>query len=211
MNETTDASIQAMIAAERGEMADLLAALPADLWNRQTLCEGWRVREVIAHTTMPYRYSTPRIVLGIVMAGGNFNRFSDRAARRDAEAVASDRLVSCLRENVHHPWKPPGGGFAGALSHDVIHGLDITVGLGLDRQVPLERLQLVLDGVTPKNLKYFGVDLDGVELRATDLDFTLGSGSPVTGSAQDVLLAVSGRKLPPGHLHGVQAHRFTRS
>ena len=46
-------------------------------------------------------------------------------------------LAGAVRSNVGHPWQPPGGGFTGALSHDLIHGLDITVPLGLDRPVVL--------------------------------------------------------------------------
>jgi hypothetical protein len=61
-----------------------------------------------------------------------------------------EQLLACLRDNTRHPWNPPGGGVRGALSHDVIHGLDITVALGLDQRVPGERLRIVLDGVKPR-------------------------------------------------------------
>jgi hypothetical protein len=43
------------------------------------------------------------------------------------------------------------------------------VPLGIDRRVPEERMRLVLDGITPRNVKFFGVDLDGIQLRADDL------------------------------------------
>jgi hypothetical protein len=95
------------------------------------------------------------------------------------------------------------------LSHDIIHGLDITVPLGIDRRVPEERLRIVLGSSTPKQLKYFGVDLDGIQLRADDLDWTFGSGTPVSGAAQDLLLVLCGRTLPPGHLRGEPSQRFT--
>ncbi len=52
----------------------------------------------------------------------------------------------------------------GALSHDVIHGLDITVGLGLDRQVPSERVAMVLAGMRPRHIAFFGTDLAGDRL-----------------------------------------------
>jgi hypothetical protein len=91
----------------------------------------------------------------------------------------------------------------------VIHGLDITVALGLDRQVPPERVAVVLVGMQPKNLAFFRVDLNGIELRATDLEWTFGSGAPVTGLAQDLLLVLCGRRLPPGRLHGEAASPFT--
>jgi uncharacterized protein (TIGR03083 family) len=196
------------IAAERGELATLFESLPADAWDAPTLCVGWRPREVLAHMTMAFRLSMPRFLLEMVAARGNFNRMSDRRARRDAVELAPELLVQCLRDNVRHGWKPPGGGYVGALSHDVIHGLDITVGLGMDRRVPADRLRIVLDGLTPKQVSYFGTDLDGIELRATDLDFSIGSGSPVTGAAQDLLMVVCGRKLAAGHLDGPESSRF---
>jgi hypothetical protein len=125
--------------------------------------------------------------------------------------MSSDDLLGCLRANVAHPWKPPGGGLAGALSHDVIHGLDITVGLGLDRRVPLDRMALVFDAMTPKCVGYFGTDLTGVRLAATDLDWSHGTGTPVRATAQHLLLVVCGRRLPPGLLQGDAAARYSRN
>jgi hypothetical protein len=64
-----------------------------------------------------------------------------------------------LRQNERNPWKPPGGGLAAALTHDVIHGQDITVALDLDHPVPEERLRIVLHTITTqKSLKHFGPD-----------------------------------------------------
>ncbi|MEU7767315.1 maleylpyruvate isomerase family mycothiol-dependent enzyme [Nocardia sp. NPDC049190] len=205
----TDTEVRTAVRAERTELADLLSGLDAASWDASTLCAGWRVREVVAHITMPYRVSGPRFVLGMVKALGNFNRMADRSARDDAAALTSEDLVTSLRDNIDHPWKPPGGGFTGALSHDVIHGLDITVALGLDRSVPQDRMRLVLDAVNPKTVKFFGVDLEGIELRADDLDFSYGSGAVLSGSAQDLLLVLCGRRLPQGHLGGAPAARFT--
>ena len=125
----TDDGIRAAVTAERSEQADLLATLRPDQWDAPTLCAGWRVREVVAHTTMPFRASVGRTLVELVKARGRFNRMADRCARRDAAQMTSTQLLAALRDNVAHPWKPPGGGALGALSHDVIHGLDITVAL----------------------------------------------------------------------------------
>jgi hypothetical protein len=66
------------------------------------------------------------------------------------------------------------------LSHDVIHGLYITVALGINRQAPHERLRVVLEAIKPRQVEHFGVDLTGVQLQATDLNWTYGSDrSPV--------------------------------
>lgn len=206
----TTEQVRAAIAAERREQAELLSGLAPEQWDASTLCAGWRVREVVAHTTMPFRTSLPKIILELVAARGDFNRMSDRAARRDADRMSAEDLVAQLRDNAEHRWTPPGGGPVGALSHDVIHGLDVVVGLGLDPRVPPERVRMVLSAMRPWKIKYFGADLDGVELRATDVDWTFGSGAPVHGLAQDLLLVACGRQLPPGHLDGAAAQRFTR-
>jgi len=159
---------------------------------------------------MAFRYSLPQVIFGMVRARGSFHRMADRAARRDAEKLTSGELAACLRSNVNHAWKPPGGGYVGALSHDLIHGLDITVALGLDRRPPPERVEMVLGSLSPNQVSYFGVDLNGVQLQANDLDWSYGEGQPLIGRAQDLLLVVCGRKLPDGLLQGESASRFSR-
>ena len=205
MSET---QIRAAVAAERRAQVDLLASLPEAGWDTPSLCAGWRVREVVAHTTMAYRYSLPRVLVEMVRARGRFDRMADRAARRDAGQLSSGELLACLSANLDHPWTPPGGGPLGALSHDVIHGLDVSTALGRDDTASPERVVMVLGGLTPKQLTYFGVDLAGVELRATDADWSYGAGEPVTGRAQDLLLLACGRRLPAGRLTGRAAGRF---
>jgi uncharacterized protein (TIGR03083 family) len=202
--------IKDMIAAERGDLAALLAGLPAERWDEPTLCGGWRVAEVVAHITMPFRYSGRRFALELAKARGNFHAMSDRVARRDAGLLTTAELTAALAGNLNHPWKPPGGGYVGALTHDIIHGMDITTALGIGRRVPLERLGKILPSLaTPKIVKYFGIDLAGVQLRASDIDWTFGAGSPVVGTAQDLALVLCGRKLPAGSLGGEQSGRFT--
>lgn len=185
--------IAAATAAERERLADLLAGLTPDEWGADSLCAGWRVREVVAHMTMPYRHSGPSVLAGIAAHGGDFNRYADELARRDTAERSDAQLLADLRDNVRHPWQPPAGGQSGALSHDVIHGLDITEPLGRPRP-PADRVRLVLAGAGPMQLAFFGVDLTGRRLVATDTDLVLGDGDLVTAlPAADLLLAVAGR------------------
>jgi uncharacterized protein (TIGR03083 family) len=207
----TDTELAGLIAAERRELATVLGELPEESWNAPTLCAGWRVREVVAHMTMLYRYSTGRFLAELARSGGRFNRMADRCARRDGVGPTS-ALVSSMAESAGSVRAPKGVGYEGALIHDVIHGLDVTVPLGLERRVPEERLRAVLAGVTkPKSLQHFGAELDGVELRAEDLDWSFGSGTPVLGAAQDLALVICGRVLPAGRLRGAGSSRFTDS
>ncbi len=206
----TESELSVKIAAERRDLARVLSDLPASAWDAETLCAGWRVREVVAHMTMPFRYSAARFAAELARSGGRFNAMSDRIARRDAAAVSAADLLSILQDNATNPWKPPGGGYLGALTHDVIHGLDITVPLGIGRRVPADRLRAVLGAIAaPKARKHFGTDLSGVRLRAEDIDWASGSGQQLSGTAQDLALVLCGRKLPPGRLHGEHAARFT--
>ncbi|TQN37427.1 uncharacterized protein (TIGR03083 family) [Blastococcus colisei] len=204
-----DIGIRAAVAAERRAQVALYSSLSEQDWDRPSLCAGWRVREVLAHITMPFRYSLPRVAWEMVKARGSFDRLADRRARIDAQVLSSAQLWESLRDNIEHPWSPPGGGPLGALSHDVIHGLDVSTPLGLDDAASPERVGMVLAGLRPKNVAFFGVDVGGVELRATDIAWSHGSGEPVQGRAQDLLLLLCGRRIAAGRLEGPAADRFT--
>jgi uncharacterized protein (TIGR03083 family) len=206
----TEPQLTRQIAGERQDLADLLGALPERAWDAPTLCAGWRVRDLVAHVTMPFRYSGPRFAAELIRSGGRFHAMADRCARRDAARIPAAGLLAALRDNVANPWRPPGGGLAGALTHDVVHGLDVAVPLGIAREVPEDRLRIVLQAITePRAVKHFGTDLAGVELRADDIGWSFGTGEQVSGLARDLALVVCGRKLPPGRLRGSQAARFT--
>jgi uncharacterized protein (TIGR03083 family) len=202
-------NIRSETVAERTELAAMLESLSPSQWASPTLCEGWRVSEVVAHMTMPFRMSAPRFFLALARSRFRFDAMADRLARRDAARMSPADLLASMRANIEHPWNPPGGGPAGALSHDVIHGLDISVALGLPRHPPATRVGLVLSHMTARNTTYFGVDLAGIRLEATDLDWHYGSGEPIHGTAQDLLLLLCGRHLPAGSLSGPPAARFT--
>jgi uncharacterized protein (TIGR03083 family) len=179
--------------AERARLVRLLETLDTWQWGSSSLCAGWQVREVVAHMTMPYRTRPLRLLAGLARARFSFDRYADRAAHADTEATRDDDLLAQLRDNIRNPWKPPGGGAVGALSHDLIHGLDITEPLGLPAP-PTERIALVLQNTTPRGMKYFGVNLHGAQLVATDADAAIGEGTPVRMPVKDVLLVVTGRR-----------------
>lgn len=180
--------------AERERMVALLAGLSPEQWDASSLCAGWRVREVAAHITMPFRTKPLAFMAGLAGAGFSFNRFADRDASSTARKRSQSELVELLRGNIGNPWQPPGGGAAGPLSHDVIHGLDITEALGLPA-APTDRIALALGSAGPRQLKYFGVDLEGRRLIGTDADVAVGPGPvEVPLTAKEILLVVTGRR-----------------
>jgi uncharacterized protein (TIGR03083 family) len=201
----SDADLTSEIADEYRELADLLEAAPPSAWDAPSLCEGWRTREVVAHMTMPARYGTEEFMAEMAAAGGDFTRLSNTVAARDGAADPAS-LIGDLRSETLHAWEPPGGGQLGALTHVVIHGLDVTEAVPLGRTVPAGRLARVLGAADPR---VFGLDLSGVELRADDLDWSYGSGELVTGPAQVLALVMCGRTVPATRLSGPAAPRFS--
>ncbi|MFJ9444364.1 maleylpyruvate isomerase family mycothiol-dependent enzyme [Kitasatospora sp. NPDC101235] len=202
--------IREQIAAERRELAEVFAALTSEQWNSPSLCGGWRVREVAAHMSTGFRHSTARTVLELARSGGNVHRMADRIARRDAAAMTERELAAAMADHADHPWRPPVGGRIAALAHDAVHGLDITVALGLPARLPVARTTALLAGVTPRTLRFFGARIDGVRLEATDADWCYGHGPlAVAGRAEHLLLLAYGRRVPEGLLAGPGAGRFT--
>ena len=123
------------IAEEFIALAELLEAAGPPVWDVPSLCEGWRTREVVAHVTMPVRYEGPAFMAELEAAGGDFTRLSNTVAARDG-AMPTERLLADLRSEVLHSWQPPGGGEDGALTHCVVHCLDIIEASSLSRRVP---------------------------------------------------------------------------
>ena len=89
----------------------------------------------------------------------------------------------------------PSGGLLGAWSHDVIHSLDVTEGLGLPAGQPgTDSAGLG----SPKLSGAFNVDMAGRKLTATDLDgLAVGKGTEVLLPAKDILLVLTNRRPVP--------------
>ena len=202
---TTDETIdlQAAVAAEFRWLADALDGRADVAWDTPSLCAGWRVREVVAHMTMPVRYTPPEFYAELQACQGDFTALSNLVAARDA-ALPTATLIANLRDEAMHAWIPPGGGLIGALSHVVIHGLDITVPLGVARPAPDQTVPAVLDHLTlGGGHANFGFELDHLCMQATDMNWTFGFGTPITGTTADLALLISGRNLAPGRIgHG---------
>jgi uncharacterized protein (TIGR03083 family) len=213
-----------VIAAHRRWLAATLGELTADQWRGTSLCAGWTPAHVLAHMTMPFRISEAEFMAGLQRCGGDFTRFSDEIADRDSMLPSAD-LVDVLRANADNPWAPPGGGLAGALSHDVIHGLDITWPLALPQEIPPHAITNVLDMITSPlaldpgevraaeisaaengaaagHMTLFGFRLSGIRVRSTDLDWSAGDGEELAGRSRDLLPLLAGRLVPREYFHG---------
>lgn len=190
---------QSWVATTYSGLADLLTAAAADSWDAPSLCEKWLVRHVVAHVTMPVRLTFEQFGAEMAAAGGDFTVLSETVATRDAELALAD-LLDQLRSPKLHAWQPPGGGAAGALSHAVIHSLDVTIALECPAVTPIEAETAVLDQLAAANGTLFGVDLSGVRLEATDAEWSWGNGQLFRADSGSLVAAMSGRALPDGRM-----------
>jgi uncharacterized protein (TIGR03083 family) len=193
----------AEIADERRTLADLLSGLTDDQQNTQSLCSEWTVHDVVAHLVVPLEVSTPKFALAMLACRGDFDRANVRLAREQGRRPFGE-LTEVLRRRADSRFTPPGSGPEAPLTDLLVHGVDIRWPLGLPRDVPEERLHKSLTfltaapvrGVVPKGA------LGGLRFEADDIDWAHGSGPTVSGNAEALLLAITGRTTALGHLTG---------
>ena len=185
-----------LIAAHRRSLADALGTLTARQWQSPSLCAGWTATHVLAHQTMPFRISEADFMAGMGRCGGDFTKFSNEIAERDSK-LPPHELVKVLRDNADTRWIPPGGGLTGALTHDVIHGLDIAWPLELAYVIPVHATTTVLDAlVSAGSQTLFGFPLAGIRVAASDVDWSAGDGAELTGRSRDLVPLLAGRAVP---------------
>ena len=192
-----EAQIQQCVGRQLTRLADKLDTMP-DVAELPSLCDGWTVTNVLAHMTMPARYDLPAFMAELAAVDNDFDRLSELIAHRDG-LLPFERLVDDLRTDTMAQWVPPGGGARGALSHAVIHGLDITSAIDVERTCDDDACRLVLDFLTSDAATSFGGDASRISVRAVDVDWQHGTGNPNIAEAADIILALANRPRPGLH------------
>ncbi len=103
--------LHALIRDSFARLADSLEQQAPDVWDQPSLCAGWRVRDVVAHMTMPARLSDEHFGAELATVGGDFQRLSDTIAVRDGELPVAEHLTN-LRSPELAEWEPPGAAAA---------------------------------------------------------------------------------------------------
>jgi len=185
--------------AERTDLADFLATLTPEEWMAASLCEGWRVRDVVAHVM-----SFDGVGVGDMLRRAIRARFShvNQVGVDELAALTTDELLSRLRARLRPQGLATTFGGRLALLDVTIHHQDIRRPLGRPRQIPAERLRYVMgDAVRSPELPGWRL-ARGLRLVPTDLDWIHGSGPMITGTAEAILMAVTGRASAIGELDG---------
>ncbi|MFZ0906266.1 MAG: maleylpyruvate isomerase family mycothiol-dependent enzyme [Mycobacterium sp.] len=190
-----------MACEEREDFADFLDGLSPEQWEQPSLCELWRVRDVVAHVISYEELSRWQLVCrfakgGLVPPRVNAIGVTEYVGRSPRQL--SELMRTCI---------PPRGltsAFGGmiALVDGMIHQQDVRRPLGIGRVIPPHRLQRVLDIALRSPATRGARKARGVRLIATDLDWVYGDGLEVAGPGEAILMAMAGRPDALNQLSG---------
>jgi uncharacterized protein (TIGR03083 family) len=181
-----------LIHAEREALAQDLSSLDDAQWHTRSLCGGWSVREVLGHMTATARMTPARFFTGLASSGFRFNVMTARDVGRETARTPAEQLAE-FRRLIPATTHPPGPTEA-MLGESIIHAEDIRRPLGIVRKYPEEGVIRVADFFKGSNLLLGSKKrIAGLELRASDAEWTTGSGPEVSGPAISLVLAMTGR------------------
>jgi uncharacterized protein (TIGR03083 family) len=196
-----DTTTWKLIHKERASIADTLTTLNAAQWAQPSLCGGWSVRETAAHIVLGAEQTTPHFLGRMAANGFRFNTMMDRDARHTG-ALAPDRLIARLRARLTTTNKPPAPAMT-MLGEVAVHSDDIRRPLGLQHEsspdVLIALLELYKNASFPVGTKK---RIDGLRLVATDVGWSHGEGSEITGAAMPMVMVMTGRAAGLDELSG---------
>src|SRR5437660_8137603 len=107
------------IHAERRALAGDLAGLSDEQWSTTSLCEGWTVRDVLAHMTATAKITPPAFVTKLVGSGFSFRKLQAKDIETERGATPADTLDH-FRE-IETSSKHPPGPTATWLGEVIVH------------------------------------------------------------------------------------------
>ena len=94
------------VGVERLTLLAWLASLDQQDWDRPSLCEGWRVRDVVGHLITSFMVSPPKMAFRVVRAGGLSSAM--HAVALELGERDPNELMEILRNNASSTFRPPG-------------------------------------------------------------------------------------------------------
>jgi uncharacterized protein (TIGR03083 family) len=177
---------------ERQALVDDLRSLTDPQWATPSLCGGWSVRDVLGHMTATAELTAGSFFGGLIGSGFRFGAMQQKAIDKQNEGAPADTLAR-FKAQVDSTKHPPGP-VDSWLGETLVHAEDIRRPLGIQRTYPPDAAARVADFYRGSNLVVGGKKrAAGLTLRATDTDWTAGSGPEVSGPAIALALAVTGR------------------
>ena len=198
VTKPTRQQIADQIAEERREIVELCSKLRPEEWNLPSLCEGWEVRDVVAHVI-----GVQDGLMKIAMGGGP-DRANIRLVKESRNLPTStllSQLVSIIEPSLMI--KLVAMHF---LEDTWVHHRDIAWALSAERQEPAnpERVRMLLDGPITKWTKRY----PGLKFVASDSDWQAGEGLEVKGTGEAIIMGFFHRPAAFERLTGDGLGRF---
>lgn len=194
---------------ENADFSALLHELEPAEWERPSLCEGWRVRDVVGHILYGNELRLWTLPWKLARFGFSSDRSGKHYSIRRAEGRAPQELVRDFDRR--DPWAGTCKVFPPKLTllDRLTHHQDIRRALGRPRIIPEERLVAVLDA-TPQLGSVFGARkrTKGLRFEATDVDWSWGDGPIVTGPGEALVMGMLGRTPALADCSGEGLERF---
>ena len=195
------------IHAERRDTADFIAGLTPEQLETPSMCGGWSVRDVIGHMIGTGHTSPVNFFASLIAAGFNFDRFANKKLKQwntGSPAELADKLRAITASNTSPPGPPMTW-----LGEVVVHSEDIRRPLGDTHTYPADHLIAVADFYKNSNLLIGSKKrIAGLTLRATDMEWSTGSGPEVAGPGAALVSAMTGRKPALADLSGDGLDQF---
>ena len=192
-------SLKEMAREERVDLAAFLETLTPEEWVAPSLCDGWSVKDVVAHV-VSYEELGPFGLIKRVLKGGIVR--ANEVGVKEFASMSPPELLEFLNGHLEPRGLTAGFGGMIGLVDGTIHHQDIRRALCRPRVVPVDRLQRILPLIPSNPRLGAGKRIRGLQLAATDVDWTHGSGPEVTGAGEALLMAMSGRRAVIGELTG---------
>lgn len=186
-------SVRTLARQERQEFADLLDDLSPQQWQAPTLCSGWNVRDVVAHTIAYLGQTRMGLTAALLAARGQIDRLNESALRT---APGPEELRGLIRAGVDPSGVGALYGCRVALIECLIHQQDVRRPLGVPRIIPAGTLRASLTFARVSPVIGGAWRTRGLRLIATDLDWSAGHGPVIRGPGEALLLAMTGRVGP---------------
>jgi uncharacterized protein (TIGR03083 family) len=187
--------------AERKALADDLRDLGTEDWARPSLCGDWTVRDVLAHMTSAAKLTPPVFFGRMIGSGFSFDKVQEKGVATNRGASPADTLASF--ESVVSSVKHPPGPTQTWLGETIVHSEDIRRALGIQHKYPTDAVVTVADFYKGSNLLIGSKSrIAGLTLRATDANWSHGTGPEVSGPILSLVMAMTGRKQADDDLAG---------
>lgn len=199
---------QAMMWDEVADIGLLLHELDDTAFDAQSLCAGWKVRDVLGH--MASGHTFPMGTMLSVLARYRFN--VTKASFSESPRFFKDKSAAEVRRFwdevmvAQHPRKgiakliPARSEFVDHL----VHNQDIRRPTGAARTIPSDRLVRALELTRSEASPTFNPKrkVQGLKLVASDIGWTAGDGPVVEGPGEAIVMAAAGRSVALDDLSG---------